>query len=157
MDNLGLIFAIAGAVMSVFLAGLGSAKGVGMVGEAAAGVVREDPSKFGKMIILQLLPGTQGLYGLIAAIILFSQIGLLGGNPASLTLAQGLMYFIACLPITIVGYFSALYQARAAIAGVNIVAKKPDHSGKALSISAMVETYAILALLISILAIIFIK
>ncbi len=157
MDNLGLLLAIAGAVLSAFLPGLGSARGVGMVGEAAAGVVREDPSKFGKMIILQLLPGTQGLYGLIVAIFLFSKIGLLGGNPAQLLTGQGLMYFAACLPIAIVGYFSAIFQARAAVAGVGIVAKKPEQSGKALSISAMVETYAILALLISILAIIFIK
>ena len=106
MNYLGLFFAIAGGVLSAFLAGVGSAKGVGMVGEAAAAVIREDSSKFGKMVFLILLPGSQGLYGLVITILLFSRIGLLGGSPMALTLEQGLMYFAACLPMAIVGLFS---------------------------------------------------
>ncbi|HEY8420076.1 MAG TPA: V-type ATP synthase subunit K [Clostridia bacterium] len=157
MDNIGLVFALLGAVLSAFLAGLGSAKAVGMVGEAAAGVIREDPSKFGKLIILQLLPGTQGLYGLIVTILLLAKIGILGGNPIDLTLSQGLLYLTACLPMAIVGFFSAIMQGRAAVAGVSIVAKKPEQNGKAISLAAMVETYAILSLLVSVLAILFIR
>lgn len=153
MSNLGLLFAILGAVFAALLAGIGSAKAVGLVGEAAAGVVSEDPSKFSKVLILQLLPGTQGLYGLLVAVLLLSQIGVLGGNPAHLTLVQGLMYFGACVPMAIGGLISAIAQGRAATAGVGIVAKKPDESGKAIIMAAMVETYAILALLISILII----
>ncbi len=154
MNDLGLAIALIGAVSAALLAGIGSARGVGMVGEAAAGVVSEDPSKFSKVLILQLLPGTQGLYGLLTTVLVLSQLGVLGGQPTPLTLAQGLMYFGACMPIAIVGYFSAVAQARAAVAGVGIVAKKPDQNGKAITISAMVETYAILALLVSILAIV---
>lgn len=157
MENLGLVFAILGALLAALWAGIGSAKAVGLVGEAAAGVISEDPSKFSKVLILQLLPGTQGLYGLLTAVLLLSQIGVLGGNPVTLTTAQGLMYLVACLPIAIVGYFSALAQGRAAVAGVGIVAKKPEQSGKAITFAAMVETYAILALLISILAIVSLK
>jgi len=153
MDKYGIVLAVLGAILAALLAGIGSAKGVGMVGEAAAGVVAEDPSKFSKVLILQLLPGTQGLYGLLTAVLLLSQIGLLKGELISLSLTQGLQYFIACLPIAVVGYFSACYQARTAVAGVGIVAKKPEQSGKAISMAAMVETYAILALLVSILAI----
>ena len=153
MDNYGLVLAVLGAIVAALLAGIGSARGVGMVGEAAAGVIAEDPSKFSKVLILQLLPGTQGLYGLLTAVLLLSQIGLLSGHPIPLTTPQGFLYLVACLPIAIVGYFSAIAQARTAVAGVGIVAKKPDQNGKAITMAAMVETYAILALLVSILAI----
>lgn len=153
MNSLGLAIAVVGAVMAALLAGIGSARGVGMVGEAAAGVVSEDPSKFSKALILQLLPGTQGLYGLLTTVLVLSQLKVLGGNPIDLTTAQGLMYFGACMPIAIVGYFSAIAQARTAVAGIGIIAKKPDQNGKAITMSAMVETYAILALLVSILAV----
>lgn len=153
MNNLGLILAITGAVAAALFAGIGSAKAVGLVGEAAAGVVSVDPSKFSKVLILQLLPGTQGLYGLLIAILLLSRIGMLGGNPVDLTAAQGLMFLAASLPMAAVGYFSAIVQGRAAVAGVGITAKKPEHNGKGIIMAAMVETYAILALLISILLI----
>ena len=152
MNGFGLALALLGALTAALLAGIGSARAVGMVGEAAAGVVSQDPGKFSKVLILQLLPGTQGLYGLLTAVLALSQIGILGGMPQMLTISQGLMYFVACLPIAIVGYFSAIAQGRAAVAGVGIVAQKPDQNGKAITMAAMVETYAILALLITILA-----
>ncbi len=151
--SLGMVFALAGAALAALMAGIGSAIGVGMAGEAAAGVVTEDPQKFGKVLILQLLPGTQGIYGLLIAFITLSQIGLLGGAPVNLTTAQGLAYFAACLPMAFVGLWSAIRQARAAVAGIQMVAKRPDQMGKGMIFAAMVETYAILALLISILAI----
>ncbi len=151
MANLGLVFAIAGAALAALLSGMGSAKGVGMVGEAAAGLISEDPSKFTKVLILQILPGTQGLYGFITAIMVMIKIKLLSGEPVDLTPAQGLQVLAACLPMAFVGYFSALKQARVAAAGVSVVAKKPAEQSKAMVLSAMVETYAVLALLISIL------
>ena len=157
MSSLGLALAILGAVLAAFMAGIGSAKGVGIAGEAAAGVLSEDPSKFSKVLILQLLPGTQGLYGLLTAVFLLSQIGVLGGNPVELTIAQGLMYLAASMPIAFVGLFSAISQGKTAAAGIGIVAKKPDQNGKAITLAAMVETYAILALLVSILTIVNIK
>ena len=66
-ENLGLVYSLLGAAVAVFLAGAGSALGVGIAGQAAAGVVTEDPSKFAKVLVLQLLPGTQGIYGLLVA------------------------------------------------------------------------------------------
>ncbi|MCD7774982.1 MAG: V-type ATP synthase subunit K [Clostridiales bacterium] len=152
----GLIFVLAGAALSAALPGFGSAKATGMVGEAAAGVITEDPSKFGKVLIMQVLPGTQGLYGFLTAILLLSYSGVLGGgfseNPVSIE--KGLAFFCACLPIIIVGPLSAIAQAKAAVGGVGIVAKNPDQSGKGIIFAAMVETYAVLALLVSLLAII---
>ncbi len=153
MNSIGITLAITGAVLAALFAGIGSARAVGLVGEAAAGVVSVDPSKFSKVLILQLLPGTQGLYGLLIAILLLSRIGVLGGGAVELTTAQGLMFLAASLPMAIVGYFSAMAQGRAAVAGVGITAKKPEHSGKGIIMAAMVETYAILALLVSILLI----
>lgn len=153
MISLGLALAITGAAFAALFAGIGSAKGVGLVGEAAAGLVSKDPSKFSKALILQLLPGTQGLYGLLVAVLLLSKIGIIGGSPADLSMAQGLLFFAASLPIAFGGLFSAIAQGRAATAGIGIVAKNPEESGKAIIMAAMVETYAILALLVSILII----
>ena len=153
MSNLGIVLAVIGAALAALLAGIGSAKGVGIVGEAAAGVVSVDPSKFSKVLILQLLPGTQGLYGLLTAIILLSRVGIIGGTAADLTTAQGLQFLVASLPIAIVGLISGIVQGKTAATGVGITAKKPDHNGKGIIMAAMVETYAILALLISILII----
>ena len=152
MDNIGVVLALLGAVLAALLAGAGSAVGVGRAGEAAAGVVTEDPSKFGKVLILQLLPGTQGIYGLLIAFITLSQIGILGGD-SNISLAKGSLYFLACMPMAIIGYWSALKQSRASIACIGLIAKRPDQLGKAIIFPAMVETYAILALLVSILAV----
>lgn len=150
--HLGTIFALLGAALAVGLAGAGSARGVGVAGEAAAGVIAEDPAKFGKVMVLQLLPGTQGIYGLIIGFITLSQTGILGGD-GNISVGKGLVYLCACLPIAIAGYFSGVAQGKASAASVGVVAKKPDQFGKAMIFPIMVETYAILALLVSILAI----
>ena len=149
----GLFFALLGASLATALAGFGSAKGVGSAAQAAMGVLSEDSSKFGKMLVLTLLPGTQGLYGFITAIMVMIKIKLLSGTPVELTPAQGLQILAACLPMAFVGYFSAIGQARVAASGVSVVAKKPAEQSKAMVLSAMVETYAVLALLTSLLMI----
>ena len=147
----GTVWALLGVALAVVLSGCGSAYGVGVAGQAAAGVVTEDPSKFAKVLIMQLLPGTQGIYGLLVAFVTLSRIGILGGSEPELV--KGLLIFAACLPIGIVGLVSAIHQGRTSVAAIGIVAKKPEQFGKAMLLPAMVETYAILALLVSILAI----
>lgn len=151
--SLGVVFALGGAALAVLLAGCGSALGVGIAGQAASGVVTEDPSKFAKVLIMQLLPGTQGIYGLLVGFIVLSKFGLLGGGAAEIDLATGLCVLAACLPIGIVGLVSGKYQGKTSAAAIGIIAKKPEQFGKAMLFPAMVETYAILALLISILAV----
>ncbi len=153
MSHLGIVYALLGAALAVFLAGAGSAIGVGIAGQAASGLVSEDPSKFAKVLIMQLLPGTQGIYGLLVGFITLSKIGLLGGGMLELTPQQGLLVLAACLPIGIVGLISGKSQGKTSAAAIGIVAKKPEQFGKAMLFPAMVETYAILALLISILAV----
>lgn len=147
----GNFLAMLGAALAVFMAGYGSARGVGIVGEAAAGLVTEDPGKFGQTLLLQALPGTQGIYGLLTAFVILNRIGMVGGVPVDLTTTQGFYFFAAALPIAIVGYYSAIAQGRVAAAGVGIVAKRPEELAKGITFAAMVETYAVLALLASIL------
>ncbi len=153
MDNLGIFLAILGAAFAAGFSGVGSARGVGIVGEAGAGLLSEDSSMFGKVLILQILPGTQGLYGLLIALIVFIKTGLLSGSPVALTWSEGLTIFAACLPMAIVGYFSAIYQGRVAASGVSLIAKQPSQVVKAMTMAALVETYAVLALLISFIAV----
>lgn len=153
MDKLGIVYALLGAALAVLLAGAGSALGVGVAGQAASGVVSEDPSKFAKVLIMQLLPGTQGIYGLLVGFITLSKVGLLGGGIKEVSVTTGLLILAACLPIGIVGLISGKSQGKTAAAAIGIVAKKPEQFGKAMLFPAMVETYAILALLISILAV----
>ena len=147
--NIGTALALLGAALATTLAGMGSAKGVGMVGEAAAGVVAEDPSKFGQTLLLQVLPGTQGIYGLLIGFIVLLKVGFVGGAGIEMTAVKGIYILIACLIIAVVGYVSAIRQARAAAAGVGVVAKRPEEVSKAMIYAAMVETYAVLALLVS--------
>lgn len=152
MENMGVVLALLGAVLAALFAGIGSAIGVGIAGEAAAGVVTEDPNKFSKVLVLQLLPGTQGIYGLLIGFITLTQIGIMGGDP-NVSVAKGLLYLAACLPMAFVGLWSAMKQGKASVASIGLVAKRPEQFGKAMIFPAMVETYAILALLISILSI----
>ena len=148
----GTFIAILGAVIAAAMAGIGSAIGVGIAGKAAAGVTSEDPDKFSKCLVLQLLPGTQGIYGLLVAFLVFVKVNLFGGVNA-LSLSGGLSLFAACLPMAIVGFLSALYQSKVAVSGIAMVAKRPEESGKAIILTVMVETYAVLALLVSLLGV----
>lgn len=152
-----MAIALIGAALAAAMSGCGSAIGVGIAGQAAAGVTTEDPNKFGKVLILQLLPGTQGIYGLIIAFMVLLQAGIMNGTASNLAVGTGWAYAMACLPMAIVGLVSGLYQGKCAVAAINMVGKKPEESGKGLLLTVMVETYALLALLVSFLAIIFIK
>ncbi|VEU80169.1 V-type ATP synthase subunit K [Haploplasma axanthum] len=149
--EIGLVYTLIGAGLAIGLAGMGSAIGVALSGRAAAGVVSEKPELFGKVLILQALPGTQGIYGFLIAILVMVKVGMLGGNPANVSIAQGLGLFAACLPIAIVGLVSGIYQGKMAASAIAMTAKKPNMSARGMTMTAIVETYAILAFLISIL------
>lgn len=150
--SMGIFWALLGAALSTLLACIGSAIGVGIAGQACSGVLSEDPSKFSKLLILQILPGTQGLYGVIITIFIFMNIGIFGGS-TDVSLSQGLLCFAASLPMGFGGLFSAVAQGKTAAAGVSIVARKPEESSKAIVSTSLVEFYALLSLIISILII----
>ncbi len=147
----GLGLAYLGAALAVALCCVGSAKGTGMTGEAATGVISEAPEQFSKCLILQVLPGTQGLYGIVAWFMVLLKIGVFGGGVTTLTIQDGLAIFCACLPIALGGLLSAIAQGRVATASINIVAKRPEESTKGIILCGIVEFYAILSLLATIL------
>jgi V/A-type H+-transporting ATPase subunit K len=147
----GVVWSLLGAALAIGLAGSGSGLGVGIAGTAGAGVLTEDPGKFGLVLLFQALPGTQGIYGLLVGFLVLIKIGFLAGSLAPVTTAQGLSIFWACLPIGIAGFFSAIGQGRAAAAAIFLIARRPEETGKAIVLPAMAETYAVFALLASIL------
>lgn len=144
--NAGLVFAIIGIALAVILPGMGSAKGVGMVGEAATAVVIDEPEKFAKSLILQLLPGSQGLYGFAIGLLALNR---LPHNPLMMTTQQGLYLLAACLPIAFVGLYSAVSQAKVSTAGITILIKNESQQVKGIIYAVMVEIYALLAFVIS--------
>ena len=147
--SIGQCLALIGAAIAVFMAGCGSARGVGIAGEAGAGVIGENPDVFGQVLVLELLPGTQGIYGFLIGFIVLIKLNVLGGDWTDLTFAQGLIVLAGCLPIAVVGWRSAIYQGRVAAAGIQLLGKRPESSGQGISMTVMVETYAVLALLAS--------
>lgn len=150
----GLALALLGSGLAVGLSCIGSAKGTGIAGEAGTGLLSEDPSKSGKVMVLQLLPGTQGLYGLVVWFFALIQMGMLSGTAADLTVTEGLQYFAACMPMALGGLLSAIAQGKVAAGSINILAKKPDDWAKGLILCGIVEFYAILSLLASMLMLI---
>ena len=141
--SLGVIMSILGAGIAAIMAGIGSIIGIGYPGRAAAGVLSEDPTKFGSLFLLVVLPGTQGFYGFVAAFLII-------GNISKVTeFSQGLQLFFAALPIAFTGLLSGIHQGKVCAAGVNLVAKRAKEAMKGVIFAAMVETYAVLGLLIT--------
>ena len=134
----GLAIGLLGAGLAACMAGAGSAVGTGIAGEAGAGLITEDPSKFGKAMILQVIPGTQGLYGLVVFFVAIMNMGLLDGTALNLSFVDGCRYFAACMPIA------------------NLLAKNPDHWAKGMILCITVEFYAILSLLASMMMLLYI-
>ena len=150
-EQLGPALVILGAALAAGFAGSGSAWGIGLANEAAAGVMTEDPGKFVNSLILLALPGTQGIYGFLVAILALQKAGLLGGTGVAVSVWHGLAIGCACLPIAISGFYSAIWQGKSSAASILMVAKRPETMGKAVILPAMCETYAIFGLLTSIL------
>ncbi len=144
-QNWGMFLAYAGIAITVLFAGYGSTRGVGLSGQAASGVVTEDPAKFGKSVILAALPGTQGIYGFVIGMLMYIKISAV----AEISVLTGLQYLMAGLPVGIVGWLSGIWQGNVVVASMGILAKRPDESTKGIIYAGMVETYAILAFVIS--------
>ncbi len=148
--NLGLIYSLIGGALAVFMCGIGSSIGIGLAGRQANGVLSEEPEKFGNMFLLVALPGTQGMYGFITGFLVIMKTGILGETTIVLDNTKGLQILISCLPIAFSGLFSAIHQGKVCAAGISVASKHPEASMKALIYGALVETYAVLGLVISI-------
>lgn len=146
---LGFMLIILGGAISAGLAGCGSSIGCGIVGQSASGVTAEDPNKFGLLLVLQALPGTQGFYGFVGMFLILGKLA--GVEITSITVSQGLAVALAAIPVGLVGLISAIFQGKVCAAGVNLVARRPQEIAKAMVYGAVVETYAILGLISTIL------
>jgi len=147
--SIGQVLALLGAAIAVIGAGIGSSRGVGLAGETSAGVSTENPEVNSKLLVLQLLPATQGIYGFLVAVIVLINTNVLGGSMKAVEFYQGLSILAGCLPIGIVGYYSAIKQGKVAAAAMIMTGQRPEMSGKGITMCVMVETYAVLALLVS--------
>ncbi len=136
---------IAGVALAFSLPGMGSAIGVGLAGAASTGVMSEDPQKFGRLLILVGLPGTQGIYGFVAGFLTLIRLGLIGaGPPLVLSPSQAWQFFFAALPVALTCLISAIHQGKVCAGGVEMTAKQPAESGKAMVMAIFVEFYAVL-------------
>jgi V/A-type H+-transporting ATPase subunit K len=145
-ENKESILILVGILISIVMSGIGSAKGGAMIGTAAAGLISEQPEKFGQSLVLQMMSASQGLYGFIIGFLIFTN---LGGD--AIEIGTALRCFGAGTIMGFAGYFTAIEQSKAATAGIGILAKKPEHSTKGVLYSAMIETYAIFAFVVSVL------
>jgi len=145
---LNYLVAYMGVAFACALAGIGSAVGVGIAAQASTGVMSVDPKKFGKLLLLTALPGTQGIYGFVIAFLLLQKVALFtGDNP--LTMVVGWKIFAAGMPIALAGLMSGIHQGKVCAGGAMMTAKQPDDSAKALILAVFVEFYAILGFLVS--------
>jgi len=149
----GMILALSGVGLAALLAGIGSAIGIGIAGRSAAGVLSEKPERYGQMFIMVVLPGTQGFYGFLGAFIVMLKLNFFAGTGLPLlTPSLGLEVLVSCLPVAFAGLVSAIFQGKVCSAGILMAAKRPEMAFKAGVIyAAMVEIYAVLGLLVTIL------
>ncbi len=151
----GVTIGIIGLALTALLCGVGSGLGLKSTGKAAAGVLAEDPSKFSKVIVLSLLPATQGIYGFVIAILgagylpTAANLGDISATASQIT-AQGWNVFWACVPMMVGGAVSAFLQGRTAASTIIAVGKKGEIASKSLIFPAMIEFYALLGLVVSI-------
>ncbi len=152
LENLnGATIGLFGAGIAVFLAGIGSAIGVGIAGRSATGVLSEKPERYGTLFLMVVLPSTQGIYGFLVGFTLLGK--LVGTNAVDLTIAQGWTVFAACMPVAFAGLLSGIHQGKVCAAGILMAAKRPEMAFKAGVIYAvMVELYAVLGWLVSTMA-----
>lgn len=155
----GLTIGIIGLVLTALLCGIGSGLGLKSTGKAAAGVLSEDPSKFSKVIVLSLLPATQGIYGFLIAILgaqylptvqALTENSILNAATAAQITAQGWNVFWACVPMMLGGAVSAYLQGRTAATTIIAVGKKGEIASRSIIFPAMIEFYALLGLVVSI-------
>ncbi len=151
----GVGWAVFGAMLSVMFGCIGSAIGIRIACSQAAGVLSEKPELFGKLLVLMALPGTQGFYGFICSIFIAMQIGLIGQIDKAIVLAPpvGIGLLFVGFGVGLVQLYSAINQGMTSAASINLVGKRPDEGGRAILFPALVETYAVVALLIGILMI----
>ncbi len=147
--QLGAILAVLGAGIAAGSSCSGSTIGIARASESMAGIMTEDPGKFGLSLLLLALPGTNGILGLLAAFFAMFKVGLLGSAVVNITIWQGVGIFGSLMPMAIAGYYSAIGQGRASAGAILLISGRPEDIGKAILLPAMIGTPAVLALLLT--------
>lgn len=141
---------VIGCVLAIGIAGVASAIGLSLAGTAAVAVTAEKPDLFGKCLVLQVMPMTQSIYGLLTAILLMLGIGLLGGTPESVDATTGKTAILIGLAVGITGT-SAINQGMVASSAICSIARNPNNLARGIMYTVMPETIAIFGLLVGIL------
>ena len=148
--DIGSVLAILGAALAISLTGVGSAIGMSWVQQSTAGLVAEEPEKFGKTMVFQLIPSSNALYGFVVGFLVVNKV-LFENTP--LTTVEGLLILAFCLPIAIVGMIACLAQAKVCVAGIQMVGKRAELTGRAITMAVFIELFALFALIVSILGV----
>lgn len=149
---MGDLIAMIGAVMVVVITGVGATIGMGWVQRSVAGILSEEPEKYGKTLVLQLIPTSSALYGFVVGFMVLLKV-VLGPNAGGLDVTTGVTILLACVPMIIVGFVQTLIQARVCVSCAQMIAKQEELSGRAIVMSIFTELITLLALIVSILTI----
>ena len=146
----GTTLAYTGAGLAAIFGALASSIGMYFAGAKAAGVLGEKPELFGKLLVIAALPGSQGIYGLLIALMTFKSIGDLG---AEITTTSGAILLLAGCVMAFSALASAFFQGKVCAGCIGAIARDGSVSGKSIILSALIETYAVFGLIVSILMI----
>jgi V/A-type H+-transporting ATPase subunit K len=136
-----IILAYIGLGLMVGLAGVGSAMGVSIGGNATLGALKKNDAAFGNYMLLSALPGTQGLYG-FAGFFIINSSGIL---TPEITMLQGIAIFAAGFVLGLVGLISAIQQGRVCANGIAGIGAGYDVFGRTMVLAVFPELYAIVA------------
>ena len=139
--NTAVMLAYAGLALMLVLAGIGSAIGVSMGGNAAVGALKKNPDAFGSYMLLSALPGTQGLYGFAGFFVINSK----GVIDSSMSMTQGVAILAAGIALGFVGLFSAIKQGGVTSNGIAAIGSGHDVFGSTMILAVFPELYAIIA------------
>jgi V/A-type H+-transporting ATPase subunit K len=142
----GVMLVAFSAAITAVMGAIGSSIGIRRTTAHAGGALSEKPELFGKMLVAMALPGTQGFYAFVVMFLMLQFFGFIAGTPKA-SLAQGIVMLLVGILIGFVEFKTALDQAHSAISAIDLTAKRPEESGRAILLPALVETYAILGLL----------
>ena len=129
-----LILGYIGLGCVLALAGIGSAIGTTIAGNAGEGALKKRPEKSGLYMVLSALPATQGIYGFVAFFIFRGM-----ENPATV-FGMGIFVGLVCM-------LSAIRQGQVCANGIVGISQGHDNVFvQTLIYAALPEFYAILGL-----------
>jgi V/A-type H+-transporting ATPase subunit K len=151
--DFSIVYALIGLGISVGFGAMGSSMGVGQVAQVGVSLLSKEPEKFGQVLLLSALPSSQAVYGLLFGFVILIRTGLLGGEPLVFDAATGLAILASSLPVGLACIVSGMWQGKVAASGMKILTEKPQNLSQAIVLSALIESFAVFGLVISLLII----